>query len=191
MHDFCPAILPQPIQWSERELATESRDAGHLRKMVVGQLGHTEVQLKQLGRYLAVNCETVEVAGPQGKRNSLARVTIVNFYGVVVLDTFVRQEYAIMDYRTQKWEDLEGPFAREVDEVRNTAKTYLRDRILVSHDLQLDLKLLRLNHPTPLIQDIWRHHAWREETLKTVIWDKLGINIEVQDGERDAVSVHP
>ena len=39
--------------------------------------------------------------GPSGTESSLARVSIVNFYGAVILDAFVRQRERVVDYRTQ------------------------------------------------------------------------------------------
>jgi RNA exonuclease 4 len=39
--------------------------------------------------------------GIDGSESSLARVSIVNFYGVVQLDEFVRQRERVVDYRTQ------------------------------------------------------------------------------------------
>ena len=51
------------------------------------------------GRYLAIDCEMVGV-GPEGVESSLARVSIVNFHGSVVLDTFVKQKEKVVDYRT-------------------------------------------------------------------------------------------
>jgi RNA exonuclease 4 len=39
--------------------------------------------------------------GINGKESSLARVSIVNFYGAVLLDEFVRQRERVVDYRTE------------------------------------------------------------------------------------------
>lgn len=38
--------------------------------------------------------------GLEGRESSLARVSIVNFYGSVLLDEFVRQRERVGDYRT-------------------------------------------------------------------------------------------
>lgn len=71
-----------------------------------GSSGH-----RRPGKYLAIDCEMVGV-GPQGLESSLARVSIVNYHGAVVLDTFVKQKEKVVDYRT--WvsgvtpEDLAG-----------------------------------------------------------------------------------
>jgi RNA exonuclease 4 len=39
--------------------------------------------------------------GIDGAESSLARVSIVNFYGAIQLDEFVRQRERVVDYRTQ------------------------------------------------------------------------------------------
>ena len=52
------------------------------------------------GRYLALDCEMVGV-GHEGSESSLARVSLVNYYGAVQLDMFVRQRERVVDYRTQ------------------------------------------------------------------------------------------
>jgi hypothetical protein len=39
--------------------------------------------------------------GLEGEESSLARVSIVNFYGAVILDEFVKQRERVVDYRTQ------------------------------------------------------------------------------------------
>ena len=52
-----------------------------------------------MGKYIAIDCEMVGV-GPGGIRSALARVSIVNFHGHVILDTFVKPIEAVTDYRT-------------------------------------------------------------------------------------------
>lgn len=39
--------------------------------------------------------------GIDGAESSLARVSLVNFYGAIQLDEFVRQRERVVDYRTQ------------------------------------------------------------------------------------------
>jgi RNA exonuclease 4 len=51
------------------------------------------------GRYLAIDCEMVGV-GKRASESSLARVSIVNYHGKVILDEFVKQQKLVMDYRT-------------------------------------------------------------------------------------------
>ena len=38
--------------------------------------------------------------GPEGSESTLARVSIVNYHGAVILDQFVRPRERVTDYRT-------------------------------------------------------------------------------------------
>jgi RNA exonuclease 4 len=39
--------------------------------------------------------------GPAGEESTLARVSVVNYFGAVLLDEFVRQKERVTDWRTQ------------------------------------------------------------------------------------------
>ena len=56
----------------------------------------------RVGQYVSLDCEFVGVYDPESNHSehSLARVSIVNLYGVTVLDTFVAQRERIGDWRT-------------------------------------------------------------------------------------------
>ena len=56
--------------------------------------------LNRIGRYVAIDCEMVGI-GPNGVQSALARVTIVNYYGVIILDKYVRPMERITDFRTE------------------------------------------------------------------------------------------
>jgi len=53
--------------------------------------------------------------GIEGAESSLARVSLVNFYGAVILDELVRQKERVVDYRTQ-WSGI-----RESDMIHGTS----------------------------------------------------------------------
>lgn len=53
--------------------------------------------------------------GIEGEESSLARVSVVNFYGAVIMDEFVRQKERVADYRTQ-WSGI-----RESDMIHGTS----------------------------------------------------------------------
>ncbi len=55
---------------------------------------------RQPGPFIALDCEMVGV-GPMGKESTLARVSVVNYFGAVLLDEFVRQKERVTDWRTQ------------------------------------------------------------------------------------------
>jgi len=112
------------------------------------------------GKYLALDCEMVGV-GIDGSESSLARVSIVNFYGAVLIDEFVRQRERVVDYRTQfsgvrekdmingasrhnynfKTVDVKVPLAKPFTVIQQQVAKLLKDRILVGHALHHDLKV--------------------------------------------------
>ncbi|KAJ8088438.1 3'-5' exonuclease [Marasmius tenuissimus] len=111
-----------------------------LRRMVAGELRYTEAQ-KLPGKYLAIDCEMVGV-GIDGTESSLARVTVVNFYGAVQMDEFVRQRERVVDYRTQYSGIRETDMirAKPFDTVQKQVADLLKDKILVGHAVHNDLK---------------------------------------------------
>ena len=52
------------------------------------------------GRYIAIDCEMVGVGGPRYERSALARISIVNFHGHCLLDSFVTPKERVTDWRT-------------------------------------------------------------------------------------------
>jgi RNA exonuclease 4 len=53
------------------------------------------------GRYIAIDCEMVEVTGEYTRpRDALARVSAVNYYGYPLLDLFVTPKGRVTDFRT-------------------------------------------------------------------------------------------
>jgi len=59
--------------------------------------------------------------GLEGAESSLARVSLVNFYGAEILDGFVRQRERVVDYRTQ-WSGV-----RDTDMVHGQFAVYVCD----------------------------------------------------------------
>ena len=117
-----------------------------LRKMIYGRLEHTSSQTECVlfflfcsyeshhvisfssdspGKYLAIDCEMVGV-GIDGEESSLARVSIVNYWGAVQMDEIVKQKERVVDYRTQ-WSGI-----RPSDMVRGTYQFPLVNRWLLN-----------------------------------------------------------
>ena len=128
-----------------------NEDALSLTKMILGQIPTpTSVTI---GRYVALDCEMVGVgpilpskkAGDIETESSLARVSLVNFEGHVVLDAFVKQKERVTDYRTAvsgvRAVDLVGPAAMSFEEVQKKVAEVLKDRYLVGHAVHNDLKV--------------------------------------------------
>ncbi|KAF8169123.1 ribonuclease H-like domain-containing protein [Mycena galopus ATCC 62051] len=124
-----------------------------LRSMIFGQVEFSEVQA-QPGKYLALDCEMVGV-GLDGAESSLARVSLVNFHGAVILDEFVKQRERVVDYRTE-WSGVrEGDMvhAKPFPAIQARVAALLVDRILIGHAVHNDLRALLLSHPFAATRD--------------------------------------
>lgn len=93
-------------------------------------------------RSVAIDCESVG-GGVYGSRDILARVSVVNYYGHVLYDTFVRPHSRVTDWRT-RWSgvrpsDVMG--APSFPVVRETVSALLEGRRLVGHDVSNDLNV--------------------------------------------------
>ncbi|KAI9290949.1 hypothetical protein K502DRAFT_333579 [Neoconidiobolus thromboides FSU 785] len=117
---------------------------------------------------LALDCEMVG-SGNKGQCQELARVTIVNYSGKIVLDTFVKSENEITDYRYQitgiKKKDLINAPSKK--QISDKVQSLIKNKILVGHGLDNDLECLNLTHSPDLLRD----------TLKDINLLKLNNNI--------------
>lgn len=143
-----------------------------------------------------MDCEMVGV-GPTNV-SVLARVSIVNFKGDCIFDTFVRVEEKVTDYRTAvsgiRPDDLASSKAMVYGEVRSRVQKILRGRILVGHGLQNDLLVLNLRHSAESIRDTSHYPPFmthgndgrcRPRRLRDLTWDNFGAVI--QSGEHSSV----
>ncbi|CAL1711276.1 unnamed protein product [Somion occarium] len=163
-----------------------------LRRMVVGELEYTTIQ-QQPGKYLAVDCEMVGV-GINGAESSLARVSLVNYHGAVIMDEFVLQRERVVDYRTEfsgiRPTDMIN--AKPFVEVQEKVAQLLKDRILVGHAVHNDLKALLLSHPRHQTRDTQleakKHKLTRSSrpALRHLVQQEL--NIVIQSGEHSSVT---
>jgi len=183
-----PTVGPDEIKNGE--------SVNKLRQMILGELdSHYTDHQRQPGKYLALDCEMVGV-GIDGKESSLARVSLVNYYGAVQLDEFVRQRERVVDYRTE-WSGVREtdmidakPFA----EIQQQVADLLQDRILVGHAVFNDLKALLLSHPGPLTRDTqqyaFKHKVTkgRHPALRNLVQQEFGVAI--QGGEHSSVCIN-
>lgn len=124
---------------------------------------------EQKSQYVALDCEMVGV-GPGGKRSALARVSLVNFDGDVLLDTFVQVPEKVTDFRTKvsgvrakdiKVSNLSEPM--ELKDVRMKVGNLMLKKILVGHGLRNDLKCLLLDHPKNDIRDTAKYNPFMKK----------------------------
>jgi len=147
---------------------------------------------RQPGPYIALDCEMVGV-GPMGRESTLARVSVVNYFGAVLMDEFVRQKERVTDWRTQ-WSGVRAKDminAKTFEEVQGAVAELMTDRILIGHAIQNDLKALMLSHPRAQLRDTQilahRHGQSRSArpALRNLVRDMLGAKI--QEGEHSSV----
>jgi len=94
-----PSVSPSPVN----HLSLHEDTVEALRSLILSPTPFSpDLPLKdrQPGPYIALDCEMVGV-GPTGKESTLARVSVVNYFGAVLLDEFVRQKERVTDWRTQ------------------------------------------------------------------------------------------
>ncbi|KAI9825038.1 MAG: hypothetical protein M1826_007116 [Phylliscum demangeonii] len=136
-----------------------------------------------VGRYVALDCEMV---GPVNERSIVARVSVVDYHGEQVYDSYVRPTEHVTDWRT--WVSgvsaphmptgveppspgVVGPSATLIFVYVHPAHDFtvlqrdiielLQGRVLDGHDLQQDLNVLHLTHPRRDIRDTQRHPPFR------------------------------
>ncbi|KAI4150075.1 MAG: hypothetical protein LQ341_001180 [Variospora aurantia] len=145
------------------------------------------------GKYIAIDCEMVGVGPAPDNESIIARVSIVNYHGHQVYDSFVQPKEAVTDYRT--WVSGITPQllqkARTFETVQADVARLLDGRILVGHSIKNDLEALLLGHPKRDIRDTSRHHAYRKYAggrtpgLKKLA--KLVLGVDIQGGEHSSI----
>lgn len=148
-----------------------------------------EKSFSGLTKAVAMDCEMVGVG--DGDQSMLARVSIVNYFGHCVYDKFVKPMEDITDFRTHvsgiRPSNLVD--AEDFRVVQKEVGEILKDRTLVGHALQNDLKVLYIGHPKHMIRDTSQFFrkllGGRRPALKKLAESILGVR--VQTGEHDSV----
>jgi RNA exonuclease 4 len=136
-------------------------------------------------KYVAMDCEMVGI-GPGGKDSALARISLVDWNGRVLLDSFVRPQVAITDYRTA----VSGVSpdhltdAPRLSEIQRKVTEILDGRILIGHALEHDLRVLMLSHSRIMRRDTSRYGPFRRlargrtPALRVLSQQVLGLTIQ-------------
>ncbi|KAL9601063.1 MAG: hypothetical protein Q9219_002772 [cf. Caloplaca sp. 3 TL-2023] len=145
------------------------------------------------GKYISMDCEMVGV-GPTPENDSfVARVSIVNYYGRQVYDSFIQPKEQVTDYRTS----VSGitpkllKEARPLEMVQADIIQLLDGRILIGHSVKKDLEALFLGHPKKDIRDTSRYPPYRTfaggntPSLKKLA--KQLLEIDIQSGEHSSI----
>ncbi|CAG8656221.1 6114_t:CDS:2 [Paraglomus brasilianum] len=143
-------------------------------------------KLTKVGKYIAIDCEMVGV-GFEGQRSALARVSIVNYNGVVIYDKYVRPMERITDFRTE----ISGITskllidAHEFKQAQQEVAELIKGKIVVGHALHHDFKALLLDHPRMMTRDTSIYRTFRTKyargkppSLKKLAQEELGLTIQ-------------
>ena len=138
--------------------ATRTRDGGRDASATPRATGRNTA----VTAVLALDCEMVGV-GADGKRSILARASIVNEDGNVIMDAHVLPTERVTDYRTAvsgvRAKDLTAANgAMAFKKVQAQMSELLRGRILVGHSLKNDMRVLMLDHPKRDTRDTSLYH---------------------------------
>lgn len=145
----------------------------------------------KIGKYLALDCEMVGTNAPpisSRETSTLARISITNYHGHVIYDSYVAPAigHEITDYRT--WVSGIKPHhlykAPSFEHVQDHVKQLLRGRILIGHALINDFKALHFTHPKHMVRDtstfprFKTQGAGRTPGLKKIAQAELGVSIQ-------------
>lgn len=139
-----------------------------------------------LGKYIAIDCEMVGVGPTPDSDSALARISLVDYHGHQIYDSFVLPKEKITDYRTF----VSGitpqllKAARTLEAVQIDVAKLLDGRILVGHAVRNDLDALLLGHPKRDMRDTSKYPPFRKlargrtPSLKRLAHELLGIDIQ-------------
>lgn len=155
-----------------------------------------DAPMQKRDMYFALDCEMVGV-GPEGLDSALARISIINWDNELVLDTYVKVQDTVTDYRTFvsgiRQEDIESESAMTLERVQYEASKIIRGKILIGHGLENDLKVIGINHPWCDIRDTTTYKPFmrqasirkgesailRPRKLRDLVWETLGKQIQM------------
>ena len=160
-----------------------------------------EIPEEEKQKYLAMDCEMVGV-GRYGHISALARVSITDWEGDVLLDKFVKVEQPVTDYRTHvsgiRAADIESDDALNMKDCREMVMNIISDKIVVGHALRNDFYALKITHPWHMIRDTARYEPFMKEDqishgilipkkLRELARDKLGLTIQEEGNPHDSI----
>ncbi|CAB5368561.1 unnamed protein product [Rhizophagus irregularis] len=118
-------------------------------------------------RCVAIDCEMVGV-GYGGKASALARVSIVNYYGIKLMDKYVKPKRVITDYRTLYSgitpKHLENAY--DFEEVKREVQELLEGNLIVGQSLGYDFCALELERPDTMIRDTSYIQQWTHDSTE-------------------------
>jgi RNA exonuclease 4 len=160
-------------------------------------------------RYVALDCEMVGI-GSNGRQSALARVSLVDWDGRTLLDTYVQVPIKVTDYRTAvsgvKPKHIKNTTAMDVATCRTTVSNIIKDKIVVGHALHNDFDALMLQHPKTHVRDTAKYRPfqrlsgsggggkgggggqkWRPRKLRDLVLEHCNIVIQQTGQSHDSV----
>lgn len=186
------------------DLLAEARETEIASKKTAKQDSYeNSVPPEEKSRYVALDCEMVGI-GREGKLSALARVSLTDWSGEVLLDTFVEVPDKVTDFRTfvsgVRAKDIRVGSGRamELHACRKKVGMLLKDKILVGHALKNDFAALMLTHPkrdvrdtasfTPFMRTSGRGGGkLRPRRLRDLAKEFLGLEIQKEGEEHSSV----
>uniref|UniRef100_A0A6V3MD37 Exonuclease domain-containing protein n=1 Tax=Lotharella globosa TaxID=91324 RepID=A0A6V3MD37_9EUKA len=146
----------------------------------------------KMTRQMALCCGMVEV-GTKGDERSrcVARVVVVNLYGHVLFDEFVRPNGDILDYDTAVTGVKPGDMKKAVSlsSAREHITKLFANRIVVVHNAEKTLKGLQMSLPHDNLRDIARHLGAADTPLPQLVSKMLGLSVTVRNPIEDARAI--
>uniref|UniRef100_A0A7S4I7Z3 RNA exonuclease 4 n=1 Tax=Vannella robusta TaxID=1487602 RepID=A0A7S4I7Z3_9EUKA len=141
---------------------------------------------KSITKYLGLDCEMVGVG--DGEENALAQVVIVNSYGNIIYNKYVKSSERVVDFRTNisgiRPEHIAN--APSFDDVQKEVSEIIAGKIVVGHGLENDFKALLLSHPFGMTRDTAKYRPLQRKKNKphSLKWlARTHLGIEIQTGE--------
>lgn len=149
-------------------------------------------------KYVAIDCEMVNVRGV----STLARVSIVDWNGDTVFNTFVRIEEEVTDYLTFvsgiRQADIESEDAMSFDDCQDAVLEIISGKVIVGHALRNDFIALNIMHPWHLIRDTAKYEPFMKpcpmeknvlvpRKLRVLAKNKLDMIIQEDGQEHDSL----
>jgi RNA exonuclease 4 len=153
-------------------------------------------------RFVAMDCEMVGI-GEDGLSSALARVSIVNWDGDVLLDTYVKVTVPVTDLRSNVSGishchiDGSSPNTMDFDAAAQRVQEIISDKILVGHGLKNDLRVLNMSHPWQDTRDTTKYEPFMKRDVNNLLiprklrdlsLDKIGVKIQADGKPHCSVS---
>lgn len=174
-------------QQTKRKNKSKKRQKGQKKQQ---QQQQPELTPEECQKYVALDCEMVGI-GTDGRRSALARVTLIDWNGVALLDELIKQEQEVTDYRTFVSGITPAALSEAnmtLDTCRRTVSDLLQDKILVGHGLKNDLRALGISHPWYMTRDTAKYEPFMKvrfndgilwpRSLKDLMKEKLNKDIQ-------------